>query len=234
MSNFVEWLKSWRSARFSARSVALFSRLCYNTAMNRIDRHKQMLQIMEGIPKGTPLLLHSCCGPCSTRCLELLKNTFSVTVFYYNPNITDSAEYEKRKGEQIRLLRETGWADLLDCDHKPAEFFAAARGMEGEREGGARCYECYKLRLYRTARTAKEKGFPWFCSTLSVSPHKNAAWLNEIGARAAEEYGVQWLFSDFKKQNGYLRSVELAQEHGLYRQNYCGCIFSDWTKTEKQ
>lgn len=192
--------------------------------------NKKMLEIMDKVPAGTRLLLHSCCGPCSSRCLETLKEKFAVTVLYYNPNITDRSEYEKRKGEQIRLLRETGWAEFLDCDYDPAEFFAAAKGLEGEKEGGARCYRCYELRLAETARIAAEKGFAFFCTTLSVSPHKNAQWINEIGERFEKEYGVQWLYSDFKKQNGYLRSVELAKEYHLYRQNYCGCVFSDWTK----
>lgn len=198
--------------------------------MNRCDMNKKMLEIMDKVPAGTRLLLHSCCGPCSSRCLETLKEKFAVTVLYYNPNITDRAEYEKRKGEQIRLLRETGWADFLDCDYDPAAFFSAAKGLEEEKEGGARCYCCYELRLAETARVAAEKGFAFFCTTLSVSPHKNAQWINEIGERLGKEYGVQWLYSDFKKQNGYLRSVELAKEFHLYRQNYCGCVFSDWTK----
>lgn len=192
--------------------------------------NKKMLEIMDKVPAGTRLLLHSCCGPCSSRCLETLKEKFAVTVLYYNPNITDRAEYEKRKGEQIRLLRETGWADFLDCDYDPAAFFSAVKGLEEEKEGGARCYCCYELRLAETARVAAEKGFDFFCTTLSVSPHKNAQWINEIGERLEKEYGVQWLYSDFKKQNGYLRSVELAKEFHLYRQNYCGCVFSDWTK----
>lgn len=198
--------------------------------MNRCDMNKKMLEIMDKVPAGTRLLLHSCCGPCSSRCLETLKEKFAVTVLYYNPNITDRAEYEKRKGEQIRLLRETGWADFLDCDYDPAAFFSAVKGLEEEKEGGARCYCCYELRLAETARVAAEKGFDFFCTTLSVSPHKNAQWINEIGERLDKEYGVQWLYSDFKKQNGYLRSVELAKEFHLYRQNYCGCVFSDWTK----
>lgn len=198
--------------------------------MNKPDYNKMMKEQAAGAADGEKLLLHSCCGPCSTRCLEALKEKFAVTVFYYNPNITDPAEYEKRKGEQLRLLRETGWADFLDCDYAPKEFFAAAKGFEEAREGGARCYECYRLRLERTARTAKEYGFAWFCSTLSVSPHKNAAWLNRLGEEMQEKYGVKWLYNDFKKENGYLRSVRLAEEHKLYRQNYCGCVFSDWTK----
>lgn len=198
--------------------------------MNRTDFNKKMKECTAAAEDGARLLLHSCCGPCSARCLEALKDKFSVTVFYYNPNITDREEYEKRKGEQIRLLRETGWADFLDCGYDAQEFFGAVRGLEAEKEGGARCYRCYELRLEQTARTAKENGFSWFCSTLSVSPHKNSAWLNEIGASLGEKYGVKWLYNDFKKENGYLRSVRLAEEHRLYRQNYCGCVFSDWRK----
>ena len=200
--------------------------------MNKCDMNKRMLQIMDKAPAGTRLLLHSCCGPCSSRCLETLKEKFAITVLYYNPNITDRAEYEKRKGEQIRLLRETGWADFLDSDYDPERFFAAAKGLEWEKEGGARCYRCYGLRLAETARVAAEKGFAFFCTTLSVSPHKNAQWINELGERFEREYGVRWLYSDFKKQNGYLRSVELAKEYHLYRQNYCGCVFSDRTKEQ--
>ena len=237
MSTFVCVCRILSNARKRAKfapprppSLAHFPHLFYNESMNTPDRNREMLALMQNLPKGTPLLLHSCCGPCSSRCLETLKETLAVTVLYYNPNITDPAEYEKRKGEQIRFLKETCWADFLDCDYTPAEFFAAAKGLEGEREGGARCYECYKLRLEYTARTAKERGFGWFCSTISVSPHKNSVWLNELGQSLSAKYGVKWLPNDFKKQNGYLRSVELAKEHNLYRQNYCGCVFSDWTK----
>ena len=165
--------------------------------MNKIDYNKIMLQEAGGA-QGEKLLLHSCCGPCSSRCLETLKEYFSLTVYYYNPNITQREEYDKRKSEQLRLLRGTGWADFLECGYEPRELFAAARGLEGEPEGGARCYECYKLRLESTARTARENGFGWFCSTLSVSPHKNAAWLNEIGEKLAEKYGVRWQHNDFK------------------------------------
>lgn len=200
--------------------------------MNKPDYNKRMLEICEHAGNGKRLLLHSCCGPCSSRCIETLKKYFSVTVLFYNPNITDAAEYEKRKSEQTRFLKETGWASFLDCLYDPQEFFSAAKGLEGEPEGGARCYACYKLRLDFTARIAREQDFDYFCSTLSVSPHKNSAWLNAIGEELQEKYGVAWLYSDFKKQNGYLRSVQLANEYGLYRQNYCGCIFSDWTKQQ--
>ena len=194
--------------------------------MNRPDYNRQMRAAMGRIPRGERLLLHSCCGPCSTRCLEALCGTFAVTVLYYNPNIADRAEYEKRKAEQLRLLRETGWADLLDADYDPPSFFAAAKGLEGEPEGGARCTECFRLRLDYTARRAKEKGFGWFATTLTVSPHKDAARINALGEEAAARFGVRWLPSDFKKENGYLRSIQLSRQYDLYRQNFCGCPFS--------
>ena len=190
-----------------------------------------MQETLQIIPQGTPLLLHSCCGPCSTRCIEALKDVFRVTVLYYNPNITDPAEYEKRKAEQMRFLSESGWARWLDCPYDPQEFFAVAAGYEGEPEGGARCTRCFQLRLSYTAQRAKQEGFGWFGTTLSVSPHKDAVRLNELGEKIAAETGVRWLYADFKKQNGYLRSTELARQYNLYRQNYCGCIFSDWTRS---
>lgn len=199
--------------------------------MNRVNFHLRMLEILRSVPRGERLLLHSCCGPCSTRCLEALKDVFRVTVLYYNPNITDAAEYEKRKAEQMRFLRETGWADVLECPYDAQEFFAVAAGLEGEPEGGARCTRCFALRLSYTARRAKAEGFGWFGTTLSVSPHKDAARINALGEKIAADTGVRWLYADFKKQNGYLRSTELARQYKLYRQNYCGCIFSDWTRS---
>ena len=199
--------------------------------MNRVNFHLRMLEILQTVPRGERLLLHSCCGPCSTRCLEALKDVFRVTVLYYNPNITDAAEYEKRKAEQMRFLQETGWADSIDCPYDPQEFFAVAKGREAEPEGGARCTRCFALRLSYTARRAKEEGFGWFGTTLSVSPHKDAARLNALGEQIAAQTGVRWLYADFKKQNGYLRSTELARQYCLYRQNYCGCIFSDWSRS---
>ena len=199
--------------------------------MNRVNFHERMLEILPSVPRGERLLLHSCCGPCSTRCIEALKDAFRVTVLYYNPNITDPAEYAKRKAEQVRFLQESGWADLLDCPYDPQEFFAAAKGFEGEPEGGERCTRCFALRLMYTAQAAKREGFGWFGTTLSVSPHKDAARLNALGERIAAQTGIRWLYADFKKQNGYLRSTELARQYRLYRQNYCGCIFSDWTRS---
>ena len=185
-----------------------------------------MAEQMKNTEKGTKLLLHSCCAPCSSACLERLKEHFSITVLYYNPNIDEREEYEKRKAEQIRFLQETGWADFLDCDHEPEKFFEMAKGMETEPERGKRCYKCYALRLEKTAQTAKEKGFPYFATTLTLSPYKNAEWLNEIGENLQGRYEVNYLFTDFKKKGGYHRSIELSNEYKLYRQDFCGCKFS--------
>lgn len=185
-----------------------------------------MQEQMKTVEKGTPLLLQSCCAPCSSACLERLKDVFKITVLYYNPNIDEDAEYQKRKAEQIRLLQETGWADFLDCDHDGEAFAAIAKGLETEPERGARCYQCYRLRLEKTAQTAKREGFAWFGTTLTLSPHKNAEWLNELGEQAGERYGVKYLYTDFKKQGGYYRSIELSKQYGLYRQDFCGCVYS--------
>lgn len=178
------------------------------------------------VQKGTPLLLHSCCAPCSTACLERLKDVFDITVLYYNPNVDEREEYEKRKAEQIRLLAQTGWAKFLDCDHDAAAFAQMAQGLENEPERGKRCYACYALRLEKTALLAKENGFSWFATTLTLSPYKNAEWLNEIGEKVGGRYGLNYLFTDFKKQGGYYRSVELSKQYGLYRQDFCGCKYS--------
>lgn len=187
---------------------------------------KKMLEILSQLEPGTPLLLHSCCAPCSSSCLERLKEHCKIYVLYYNPNIDDMVEYEKRKAEQVRFLEVTNGGELIDCPHDKEAFEEMSTGLEKEPERGKRCYRCYELRLRETAKKAKELGVSWFCTTLSLSPHKNAEWLNEIGHRVAEEYGVNYLTSDFKKQGGYPRSLELSKEYGLYRQDFCGCKFS--------
>jgi predicted adenine nucleotide alpha hydrolase (AANH) superfamily ATPase len=197
----------------------------------KINYDKKMQEIIANTPKGTSLLIHSCCAPCSSACLERLKEHFNLTVLYYNPNIDDEEEYEKRKAEQIRFLTETGWAKILDCDHEKQAFEEIAKGRENDPERGGRCYLCYQLRLKKTAEIAKQKGFSWFCTTLSLSPYKNADWLNEIGEALSEQTGVNWLYSDFKKGGGYHRSIELSSKFGLYRQDFCGCRFS---KKEKE
>ena len=191
-----------------------------------MNYEKKMQEILQKTDGKAKLLLHSCCAPCSSACLERLAEKFQITVLYYNPNIDEKEEYEKRKAEQIRFLEETGYAAFLDCDHDVEAFELLSKGLEAEPERGKRCYLCYELRLKKTAQTARENGFDYFCTTLSLSPYKNADWLNEIGERLEKEYGVSWLYSDFKKQGGYARSIALSKEHGLYRQDFCGCRFS--------
>lgn len=175
------------------------------------------------------LLLHACCAPCSSYCIEYLSEYFHITVFYYNPNITSSAEYQKRVSEEKRFIREFPAkypVSVIEGKYEPERFEKMAEGLQDEPEGGARCVKCYRLRLEETARLAKEKNFDYFTTTLSISPLKKSAVLNAIGQALEKEYGVAYLYSDFKKKNGYRRSVELSHEYGLYRQNYCGCRFS--------
>ena len=175
------------------------------------------------------LLLHSCCAPCSSYVLEYLSQYFEITVFYYNPNIYPETEYRERAREQERLICEMKTENpshFLEGTYDPSVFYAMARGHEKDLEGGERCFRCYELRLREGAAVAKQGGFDYFTTTLSISPLKNAQKLNEIGIRLGEEYGVPYLQSDFKKKNGYKRSTELSAQYGLYRQNYCGCVFS--------
>ena len=200
--------------------------------MNAVNYDKLMQEELRGA-RDKRLLLHSCCAPCSSHCLSELSPQIGVTVLYYNPNLDCAEEYEKRKREQIRFLRETGLADFLDCGYAPEDFLSAVCGLEEEKEGGARCAVCFRLRLERTAREAKARGFDYFATTLTVSPLKNAKLINTIGFAVAEEAGVKYLPSDFKKRGGYLHSVQLSEEYGLYRQDYCGCAFSK-AEREKQ
>ena len=178
------------------------------------------------------LMLHSCCAPCSSYVMEYLAPYFSITVLYYNPNIDEEAEYRKRAAEEKRLIdryneEKKGYPIIyVDGRYDPEEFYRVAAGYEDVPEGGARCFRCYELRLRETARMAAERGSDYFCTTLSISPLKNAEKINEIGERIAAETGVKWLPSDFKKKDGYKRSIELSKEYELYRQNYCGCSFS--------
>lgn len=200
--------------------------------MNRTNYQKQLEETIKKhemageIPK---LLLHSCCAPCSSYCLEYLSNYFKITVFYYNPNIYPEEEYEKRVIEQQRLI------EMLPTKHKIAfmsgafekeRFYEIVKGYEDCPEGGERCFRCYELRLEETAKLAKQMGMDYFTTTLSISPLKNAEKLNEIGENVGEKYGIRHLSSDFKKKNGYKRSVELSTEYGMYRQYYCGCVYS--------
>lgn len=185
----------------------------------------EQLNSLVGKPK---LLLHACCAPCASACLELLHDYFDVYVLFYNPNI-ENEEYEKRLFEMKKFLGATGWATLVDCEHETADYYNLIGGLEGEKEGGKRCEKCFELRLEKTAEMARELGCDYVSTTLTISPLKNCSLINEIGDRVAHENGVRWLFSDFKKKNGYLRSIELCKEFGLYRQNYCGCSFSKKT-----
>lgn len=190
----------------------------------------KILAQLTGVPR---LMLHSCCAPCSSYVLEYLRRYFEITVFYYNPNISMEAEYQKRVAEQKRLiaaynqLTDSGYPiAVIEGDYEPEAFYEIARGLEQCPEGGERCFACYELRLRRTAELARQLGQDYFTTTLTISPLKNAAKLNEIGERLAEEYQIPWLPSDFKKKDGYKRSIELSVEYGLYRQNYCGCVYS--------
>ena len=174
------------------------------------------------------LLLHSCCGPCSTEVLTYLEPYFNITVLYYNPNIEPLEEYLKRKNEQIRFIKEFNKENIkfLDCDYDNETFRKVTKGLENEREGKARCPICFNLRLDYTARKAKELGFEYFGTTLTVSPHKNSMQINTLGCFIASKYNLKYLYSDFKKKDGYKKSIELSKEYNLYRQDYCGCLYS--------
>ena len=173
------------------------------------------------------LLLHSCCAPCSSAVLERISKYFSITILFYNPNITDYEEYLKRKEELKRLIKDVNYQiEIMDCDYDKEKFIEMALGLEDKKEGDIRCYKCYKLRLEKTAMLAKENNFDYFTTTLSISPYKNSKWLNEIGEELANKYNINYLYADFKKKNGYKRSIELSNIYHLYRQDYCGCIYS--------
>lgn len=197
----------------------------------KTDYNKEMEKILEKIENENAcprLLLHTCCAPCSTAVIKRLANYFKITVFYYNPNISPKEEYEKRKEEQKRFIKESALKNitLLDCDYENELFTQIAKGLEQEKEGGKRCPKCFNLRLEKTAKKAKEENFDYFGTSLTVSPYKNAEILNKIGKMLEEKYQVTFLPSDFKKKNGYKESIELSKKYHLYRQDYCGCIFS--------
>lgn len=198
--------------------------------MNKINYQKELDKTIASLDGRVPtLLLHSCCAPCSSYTLEYLSNYFDITVYYYNPNISPKAEFDKRFAEQKRLITSLPAKHeikLIEGDYNYSDFSEIAKGFENVKEGGKRCFRCYKLRLEKSAHLAKEQGFDYFCTTLSISPLKNSQKINEIGLEVAEKYGVKWLPSDFKKKEGYKRSIELSREYNLYRQNFCGCVFS--------
>lgn len=196
---------------------------------NKRNYQKELTKLLSQISEKKKLFLHCCCAPCSSYVLEYLHPYFDITVFFYNPNITEESEYQKRKCELKRYLSEVSFGNeisMLDADYEPERFLAMAKGHEKDRERGARCQLCFELRLKKTAEMAVKEGYDYFCTTLSISPHKNADLLMVIGETLAEQYGIAYLPSDFKKQNGYKRSIELSGEYHLYRQDYCGCVYS--------
>lgn len=191
---------------------------------------KELEKLIEGLNGRTPtLLLHACCAPCSSASLEYLCRYFSVSLLYYNPNISPEEEYAKRLGELRRLVEELPAEHpicIIPCGYRGGDFARMAQGLEQEPEGGRRCMACYRLRLEEAARAAKEHGMEYFTTTLTISPLKNAEAINSIGEELARKYGVKHLPSDLKKKDGYKRSIELSKEYGLYRQDYCGCVYS--------
>lgn len=201
--------------------------------MNKIDYNQEMIREINSLKSKPKLLLHSCCAPCSSSVLERLNKFFDITVFFYNPNIDNSKEYFKRQDEEIRLIKEINKENngnnlikIITNPHLNEDYISVVKGLENEKEGGSRCDKCFNLRLSKTAEFAKLNGFEYFTTTLSVSPHKNTQKLNEIGNFVAKQYDIKFLMSDFKKQDGYKRSIELSKKYNLYRQDYCGCKFS--------
>ncbi len=183
------------------------------------------------------LLLHSCCGPCSTAVIENLIDDYNITIFFYNPNITDDKEYQRRKEAQLAVIENFNSSinyknkvNFVEGRFEPSKFFEVAKGLEGEKEGGVRCYNCFALRLEETALFARLNNFDTFTTTLTVSPHKSYDVISGIGKKLAVKYGISYLDGNFKKKDGFKRSVELSKKFGIYRQNYCGCEFSDWRK----
>lgn len=204
----------------------------YDLAM---ENQLQEIKKSENKPR---LLLHSCCAPCSSAILEFLQEYFEITVYFFNPNITFEEEYMKRLEEQKEYHKKRGYKiNVVEGEYNPEiDFFQKVKGLENEREGGKRCYQCYNLRLEETAKKAQELGYDYFTTVLSISPMKNAQWINEIGEELGKKYGIKFLNGDFKKKSRYLRSIEISKEYELYRQDYCGCIFSkvEREKIEKE
>jgi len=200
--------------------------------MNKINYQKELDYLIENLVKNEEvptLLLHSCCAPCSSYVLEYLSQYFKITIFFYNPNIYPMEEYTRRVAEQKGLISEMKVKNeirFIEGKYDTESFYKKSKGLEEEKEGGVRCFNCYELRLNEAAIMAKEKGYDYFTTTLSISPHKNSAKLNEIGKKLSEEHDVKYLYSDFKKKEGYKRSIELSKQYKLYRQDYCGCVFS--------
>ena len=208
--------------------------------MNKINYQRELDKITENLSKTgeTPvLLLHACCAPCSSYCLEYLSQYFKIYIYFYNPNISDKEEYLYRLDEEKRLISQMNFknsVELIESEYDSKDFFKYTKGLEKEPEGGARCKKCFELRLEKTAQKAKELSVDYFTTTLTISPLKNAQLLNEIGIQMAEKYGVKWLYSDFKKKEGYKRSIELSKIYNLYRQDYCGCVFSKLESSKRK
>lgn len=204
-----------------------------------MNYHKKMEDIIEENKKNNlvpTILLHSCCAPCSSHVIDVLSKHFNITILYYNPNIEPYEEYLKRKEEEIRFIKEynnTNRLDIIDCDYDNEKYHELVKGLEDCKEGGNRCFKCYRMRLEYTAIKAKELNYDYFGTTLTVSPYKNSQKLNEIGEELENKYNIKYLYSDFKKNNGYKHSIEMSKEYNLYRQNYCGCIYSQ-RKNEKE
>lgn len=191
--------------------------------------HKLCLNELTTFTEPKSILLHSCCAPCSSHVITFLSEYFNITILYYNPNISPESEYLKRKAEQIRLiqtLKTKNNLDYLDCDYENDIYESQIKGLESCPEGGNRCRVCFELRLSKTAKLAKDLHYDYFCSTLTVSPHKNSQIINQIGLNLANKYDIKWLPSDFKKDEGYKKSIQLSKDYNLYRQDYCGCIYS--------
>ena len=193
--------------------------------MERLDQYASYCHFLkqERTGKKPKVLVHACCCPCSTEVIEVLKKAFDITIFYYNPNIYPLEEYEKRKAEFLKIPQEFSF---LEGTYNPKIYDEQIQGLEESKEGGKRCYACYSFRLEETAKKAKELGFDYFTTTLSISPYKNSDWINELGQKFAEEYDVLFLYSNFKKQDGYKKSIALSKQYQLYRQEYCGCKYS--------
>ncbi|MBR6133192.1 MAG: epoxyqueuosine reductase QueH [Bacilli bacterium] len=195
--------------------------------MNYQKKMEEIIQQNNGEVKS--ILLHSCCAPCSSHVIDTLTKYFDITILYYNPNIEPYEEYERRKEEEKRFIREypnVNKLDIIDCDYDNDKFISMSKGLENEPERGARCIKCYYLRMDYTANKCKELGYDYFGTTLTVSPYKDSNKLNEIGESLEKKYNVNYLYSDFKKNNGYKHSIELSKEYNLYRQDYCGCKYS--------
>lgn len=188
---------------------------------------KEMEKILDSYKTKPKILLHSCCAPCSSTCIDRLSDKAKLDIMYYNPNIEPEEEYLKRKEEQKRLIKLLNKdIEVLDCDYDNNKYHEVVKGYEKEPERGSRCYICYKQRMEYTAKIAKEKGYDMFATTLTVSPYKVTKWINEIGFDLEKEYNIKYLPTDFKKQDGYKKSIELSKKYNLYRQDYCGCIYS--------